>query len=71
MALRLVVDKEREILGFNSEQYYRVDAIFHPEGTPEKTLVKATLDRRFPDLESAQEFLQRCIGASFAICGIE
>ena len=71
VALRLVVDKEREILGFNSEQYYRVDAIFHPEGTPEKTLVKATLDRRFPDLESAQEFLQRCIGASFAICGIE
>ena len=71
VALRLVVDKEREILGFNSEQYYRVDAIFHPEGTPEKTLVKATLDRRVPDLESAQEFLQRCIGASFAICGIE
>ena len=71
VALRLVVDKEREILGFNSEQYYRVDAIFHPEGTPEKTLVKATLDRRFLDLESAQEFLQRCIGASFAICGIE
>ena len=71
VALRLVVDREREILGFNSEQYYRVDAIFHPEGTPEKTLVKATLDRRFPDLESAQEFLQRCIGASFAICGIE
>ena len=71
VALRLVVDKEREILGFNSEQYYRVDAIFHPEGTPDKTLVKATLDRRFPDLESAQEFLQRCIGASFAICGIE
>ena len=71
VALRLVVDKEREILGFNSEQYYRVDAIFHPEGTPEKTLVKATLDRRFPDLESAQEFLQRCIGASFTICGIE
>ena len=56
VALRLVVDREREILAFNSEQYYKVDAIFHPEGTPEKTLVKATLDRRFPDLESAQAF---------------
>ena len=71
VALRLVVDREREILAFNSEQYYKVDAIFHPEGTPEKTLVKATLDRRFPDLESAQAFLERCIGASFEICGIE
>ena len=49
VALRLVVDKEREIIAFNNEAYYKVDAIFHPEGTPEKTLVKATLDRRFPD----------------------
>ena len=71
VALRLVVDREREILAFSSEQYYKVEALFHPEGTPEKTLVKATLDRRFPDLESAQEFLERCIGASFNICGIE
>ena len=71
VALRLVVDKEREILAFNSEQYYKVDAIFHPEGTPEKTLVKATLDRRFPTMEAAQEFLERCIGAEFTICDIE
>ena len=71
VALRLVVDREREILAFNNEPYYKVDAIFHPEGTPEKTFVKATLDRRFPDLESAQEFLERCIGADFEICGIE
>ena len=71
VALRLVVDREREILAFNSEQYYKVDALFHPEGTPEKTLVKATLDRRFPSMESAREFLERCIGASFSICDIE
>ena len=71
VALRLVVDREREILNFKSEQYYKVDAIFHPEGTPEKTLVKATLDRRFPDMDSAQAFLERCIGAEFSICGIE
>ena len=71
VALRLVVDKEREILAFKNEEYYKVDAIFHPEGTPEKTLVKATLDRRFPDKESATAFLNRCIGAEFAIRDIE
>ena len=71
VALRLIVDREREILAFNNEAYYKVDAIFHPEGTPDKTLVKATLDRRFPDMESAQAFLQRCIGASFSISAIE
>ena len=71
VALRLVVDKEREILAFNNEAYYKVEAIFHPDGTPEQTLVKATLDTRFPDKASAEEFLRKCIGAEFAICNIE
>ena len=71
VALRLVVDREREILAFRNEPYYKVDALFHPEGSPEKTLVKATLDRRFPDMASAQEFLERCIGAEFTVINIE
>ena len=71
VALRLVVDREREILNFQHEQYYKVDALFHPEGTPEKTLVKATLDRRFQSLDSAQEFLEKCISAIFTISDIE
>ena len=71
VALRLVVDREREIINFKHEQYYKVEALFNPEGTPEKTLVKAILDRRFPDLESAQAFLEKCIGATFAISDIE
>ena len=71
VALRLVVDREREILAFNNEAYYKVDALFHPEGSPDKTLVKATLDRRFQDLDSAKEFLERCIGAEFTISSID
>ena len=71
VALRLVVDREREIINFKHEQYYKVEALFNPEGTPEKTLVKATLDRRFPDMESAHAFLEKCIGASFTISDIE
>ena len=71
VALRLIVDREREILAFNHEAYYKVEAIFHPEGTPENTLVKATLDRRFPDIDSAKAFLEKCIGASFSISDIE
>ena len=71
VALRLVVDREREILAFAPEQYYKVDALFHPEGTADHVLVKATLDRKFPDIESAREFLQRCIGAEFTISDIE
>ena len=71
VALRLIVDREREILAFNHEAYYKVEAMFHPEGTAEGTLVKATLDRKFKDMESAKAFLEKCIGAEFSICDIE
>ena len=71
VALRLIVDREREILGFNSEPYYKVEALFHPEGTPDNTLVKAVLDTRFNNLENAQAFLEKCIGATFSISSID
>jgi len=71
VALRLIVDKEREILNFRHEPYYKVEALFHPERTPENTIVKATLDRKFQDIDSAQEFLEKCIGAKFTIGDID
>ncbi len=71
VALRLIVDREREIMSFRKEQYYKVDAIFHPEGTADGVTVKATLDTRFPDIQSAQAFLEKCIGASFTIDSID
>ena len=71
VALRLIVDKEREIINFKNEAYYKVEAIFHPEGTPENTLVKATLDTKFQTLEEAKSFLEKCIGADFNISSID
>ena len=71
VALRLVVDREREIMNFHKEQYYKVEAVFHPEGTPGTVAVKATLDTRFPDMDSAEEYLRKCIGARFSIRSID
>ena len=71
VALRLVVDREREILAFEKEPYYRVEAVFHPEGTPDSVTVKALLDTRFKSLEEARAFLQDCIGASFSVHSID
>ena len=71
VALRLIVDREREILAFNNEPYYKVDALFHPEGTPENTLVKAILEKRLGNLEEARAFLEKCIGATFSISSID
>ena len=45
VALRLIVDREREILAFQNEQYYKVEAIFHPEGTWE--LAGSTLTGKY------------------------
>ena len=71
VALRLVVDREREIIGFTKEQYYRTDTVFHPAGTPGKVQAKATLDTRFKDADAAEDFLRRCIGATFRVRSID
>ena len=71
VALRLVVDREREIIGFRKEQYYRTDTVFHPEGTPSNVQVKASLDTRFKTAEEAGKFLERCVGATFRVRNID
>lgn len=71
VALRLVVDREREIMNFRKEQYYKVEAVFHPENAPEGVTVKAVLDTKFHDIGQAEEFLKRCAGAEFSIRSID
>lgn len=71
VALRLVVDREKEIMNFKHEQYYKVEAVFHPEGAPASAKVKAILDTRFPDIEEARKFLEDSIGARFTVCSVE
>ena len=67
VALRLIVDREKEIMAYKNEAYYRVDAVFHPEGTPASVKVKATLGTRFNSLEEARKFLEDSIGARFTV----
>ncbi len=71
VALRLVVEREREIMAFDNESYYKVEGVFHPEGLPASTKVKATLENRFKDIEEARSFLNDCIGAAFTITDVE
>ena len=71
VALRLVVDREKEIMAFHSEPYYKVEALFHPEGTPASVKVKALLDTRFGSMEQARKFLEDSIDASYRIDSLE
>ena len=69
VALRLIVDREKEIMAFRPEPYYRVEAGFRPEGSPVK--VKALLDTRFATEEDARRFLEDSIGARYSIVSLE
>ena len=67
VALRLIVDREREILSFQSEPYYKVDAVFNAGGVK----VKGSLDTRFKTIEEARSFLNDSIGAQYEVASVE
>ena len=68
VALRLVVDREREILAFEKELYYRIEAWFRLDGN--KALLKTSLEKKFKTAEEAEAFLRSLIGAEFSVTGI-
>ena len=66
VAVRLLVEREREIIAFRTTPYFRVVAQFHPVDD-EKAIFKAELSNRFETREQAEQFLQRCVGAEFSV----
>ncbi len=71
VALRLIVDREREILDFKPVPYYKVEAVFHPEGSPEGVAVRAILDRKFENKDQALAFLKDSAEARFRVSNVE
>ncbi len=71
VALRLVVEREKEIMAFENEAFYKVEAAFHPAGFPAAVKVKAVLDTKFKTKDEARAFLQDCIGADFTVADVE
>ena len=71
VAVRLLVEREREIIAFHSTPYYRVVAQFHAADDPDKTLFKAELSSRFETREEAEAFLRSCIDATFTVARAE
>lgn len=68
VAVRLIVEREREIQAFQSEAFYRVNGIFaieNPDGS--KNEVKAELDKRFKTHDEAVAFLEKCKNATFTV----
>ena len=72
VAVRLIVEREREINAFVSEPWYKVVAnfIFTGEDGVEHT-IKAELARRLSTKQEAEDFLKKCADATFTIESIE
>lgn len=67
VAVRMVVEREREIEHFNAESYYRTIAHLKVEDK----ILKAELNTRFKTLDLARDFLQRCRDAKFSIASLQ
>ena len=68
VAVRLIVEREREIQAFKSEASYRVTAVFTvPDAGGKNTEVRAELNTRFKTEAEARAFLEKCRDAQFAV----
>jgi DNA topoisomerase I len=71
VAVRLIVDREREIINFKSTSSYRVSGVFEVHDKNKRIhLLKAELDERFPDRKKALDFIEKCRDATFTIADI-
>ena len=71
VAVRLIVEREREIINFKDTSWYRVVAQFYPANDASKTLFKAEYSERFATKEEALAMLERCKTATFTVEGSE
>ena len=69
VAVRLIVEREEEIKDFVSQNYYRVNAQFHPANG--RTQVLAELSRRFDSEKEAEAFMQSLIGCNYKVQTID
>lgn len=72
VAVKLIVEREREIIDFEAEPFFRIDAEFEVTGADGmKAVLKAKLKKRLEDADVAEAFLQDCSDADFKIADIE
>ena len=68
VAVRLIVEREREIQDFKTQSSYKITAEFT---TSEGKIVKASLSKSFNTQAEAEAFLQKNIGANFKVQSLE
>jgi len=67
-AVRMVVERERDILGFTAESFFKVVALFSLEDDRSFT---AEHPRRLESEAGARAWLEQCVGARFTVSNLE
>ena len=71
VAVRLIVEREREIISFETESAFRVTAIFTIDSdNGENATLRAEASKRFPDEKEAMKFLELCNNSKYTIANI-
>lgn len=72
VAVRIIVEREREIISFEAESYFKITALFIVKDKAGKnTILKAELPQKLKTEQEAQSLLEKCNGATFSIEDIE
>ena len=72
VAVKLIVEKERDIQKFNPKKYFRVTGKFSvPNGSGGESQLKADLSKRFDSQEEAESFLHKCRTSEFVVDSVE
>ncbi len=71
VAVKLIVEKEREVQAFQSKKYFRVTGLFNTEDKKNSSKLKAELSKRFNSAEEAEKFLAVCKESDFSVEKIE
>jgi DNA topoisomerase-1 len=68
VAVRLIVEREREIFSFKPESSFRVNAVFRIND--QNVIIRAEASKRFPDEKEALKFLELCNSSEFTISSV-
>ena len=71
VALRLIVEKEREIQNFKTRSNYKIEGLFNPEGSAKSVKVYAEIPERFKNEKDAVAILEKSKSALFRVASIE
>ncbi|WP_372371292.1 type I DNA topoisomerase [Candidatus Uabimicrobium sp. HlEnr_7] len=71
VAVRILVEKERNILEFTTSPFFRINSLFKASSNNRNYKIKAELGRKLENYDEARAFLEKCSQASFSVASVQ